>query len=449
MYHNVVQQLKALKHQGVNPRPEWVAKNRAQLLAQIKNTVAVGEPTRSSLETVWAGLSAFLPRNLVYNFIRPMAVLLIVAMVGASSYIATVDAAYEAYPGDFIYPVSRAMQKTQVAVAGFFGGKSGETKARVQIAKQLASKTQKMAKSADPQKTEHLAVAVADLKSELSAVNTKLDEIKTNSNNNFVATDIKDVKQNTEEIKNVLQDVKNNLLVSSSTQDKLLSQEISDTKNIAKDASVKAVDAMVAKHLEGDNSVSKDDLIQSISSTLQIAVAEAESSKQNVDDIKIVVDSAKSEVKDLTTAAASAGILNPSARQDAVITSTKSLSDKITNVANQTVNAVLKSEVVAAEVDKKANEAIQLLNNDDLAKAVDKVKEVSDATKVAEKISDTAIQKAQQVLPAVQMVGGGGAAFVVTTTKDILNSTSVLKGVDLLSSTPKVVTGTVEVKIKN
>lgn len=446
MYHNVVQQLKALKHKGVDPNPTWVAKNRVQLLAQISNTVSVNALSRRSFESVWVGLSAFLPRNLVYNFIRPVAVLLIVAMVGASSYIATVDAAYEAYPGDLIYPVSRAVQKTQVAVAGFFGGKKAETKTRVKIAQQLASKTQKIAKSSDPQKTRHLAVAVADLKTELAAVSTKLDEVNASGNNNFAATDIKDVKQNTERIKNVLQEVKNNLLISSSTQDKLLSQEISDTKNIAKDASIKAVEAMVVKHLEGDNSVSKDDVKQAISSTLQIAVTEAVNSKQNVSEIKIVVETAKNEVKGLTTAAASAGILNPSARQDAVITSTQSLSDKITNVANQTVRAVLKSEVVAAEVDKKATEAILLLNNNDLAKAVDKVKEVTDATKVAEEISDTVIEKAQQVLPAVQVVTDGGTALVVTTTKDILNPTSVLKGVDLLSSTPKIATGTVEVK---
>ena len=48
---------------------------------------------------------------MVYNFVRPMATLLIIAMVATSGWIATVDASYNAIPGEWLYPAKRATEK--------------------------------------------------------------------------------------------------------------------------------------------------------------------------------------------------------------------------------------------------------------------------------------------------------------------------------------------------
>ena len=112
MSQELIRQLKQLKHHEVNPSEAWLKNNRALLLSQIKNTIGV-EPNRQAgrVEKIWAGLSIFLPQPMVYNFVRPMATLLIIAMVATSGWIATVDASYNAIPGEWLYPAKRATEK--------------------------------------------------------------------------------------------------------------------------------------------------------------------------------------------------------------------------------------------------------------------------------------------------------------------------------------------------
>lgn len=392
MYRDLKEQLKSLKHSAVSPAPTWLEKNRAFLLSQIRNTVS--EPVKSvPLNNFWNGLSMVMPRALVFNVVRPVVVLLIVSIVATSGWVASVDAAYNTLPGDWLYPAKRMAEKTQVTVAAIMGAKNTEVKLHSEFAKRRATETKQIINGADPKKQERAAQSVIDLKKEIVNVNTSLDAINIAKADQSAAATVKDVKQDTEQVKNVLQEVKTNLITSTSTADKSVSAAVSEAKDMAKDTAVKAVEVMVSKHLNGDNSVSQEEVKQVINATAQSAMAEATENKQNMAGVKVVMDAVKTEVRE---AAAESAKISP-----VVSSSTKAFAEQVTSVSNKTNEATVQSATAVTETTKKAEEVKNLVQQGDLTKAVEKIKEVTETTKASEKISDSIIKSVQNVLPPV------------------------------------------------
>lgn len=394
MSREIIAQLKSLRNGDVNPKQEWLVRNRGLLLSQIKNTVTPStERKPAMLENVWAALSIFIPQNVVLNVVRPVAVLLIVALVATSGWINTVDAAYNSLPGDWLYPAKRAMEKTQVAVSAAVGGKPAEAKMRTELAKRRATEAKQLAKSTDPKKEEKVQQAVNDLKNEIQLVNTKLAEINAAPTTGITdaANTAKEVKQETEQIGTVLQEVKIEMLATVGTS---TASQVMEAKDMVKDTSMQATEIMVTKHLEGDNSVTSEQVKKELTTALQTATTDATLNQQNMETAKEVVNGVKTEMKELI------------ATQTAVAqsTTTKELSEKITTVAAETQQAVTKNNEVKIETDKKIDTATQLLSVGDLSKALDIVKEVNATTKEAEKITDNTLAKVQTVLPVANIV---------------------------------------------
>lgn len=428
MSQDIVRQLKQLKHGTVNPRTEWVATNRALLLAQIKNTLPAEAPisTEKKMEKMWATMALFLPRPLVYNVVRPIAVLLLVSVVATSAYSSTVKASYETLPGDWLYPAKRTAERAQGAVISLLGDQNTETKFHVSLAQRRASEVKQIIANNIPSQVANVGTTMAELKSELTSINTQLD---TTGQGSMQADTAKEVKQNTEAIKDTLQNVKNALLLSpSSSAQNITLQEVAETKNLAKDVSVNAMGVMVVKHLEGDNSISKQDVKNAIDTSIANVAVDVLASKQTVDGAKTIVDTVKTQVTDLT------GEITKQKTESSLATTTKAYNKQLTDAATQTNAAALQTDQATATVDKKIDEVRQAVSSDDLTKAVDALKAVNEVTKEAEKISDNTVHTTQSVLPIVQVIKDAttaGAATVtlnVSTTKDIfsLASTSLM-----------------------
>lgn len=411
MSQDLIAQLKQLKHGEVKPRQEWLNNNRALLLSQIKNTVTP-EVQKMNFDSVWNIMSLFVPRTLVFNVVRPIAVLLVVSIVATSGWVASVDASYNALPGDWLYPAKRVGEKTQVAVAGMIGSKKTETILHSEFAKRRASETKQLVASKDPQKQEKVKESIQDLKTEIANVNQKLEEIKIASADNAVSADVvKDVKQDSEQVKNTLEEVKATLLITSNINDTSSTKEnavaINEAKDLAKDISVKAVEVIVTKHLEGDKTVSVEEVKHEINSTLLTASADAQQSKQSVIGVQAVVTAAKVEAKDLATQPA------------ALASTTAALNQKISDVATVTNVAAAQNKTVTDNVDKKVTEAVDALSKGDLTKVMEKMKEANTATKEAEKISDQMVTNVQKLVPVAPLVAATDLKNGVVDVKDI------------------------------
>lgn len=386
MSRELIEQLKRLKHDEVTPRQEWLQKNREILLSQIKNTVAEKSGT-PKLENIWNALSIFVPRQMVFNVVRPIAVLLVVALVASSGWVTTVDAAYNALPGDWLYPAKRVMEKGQLTMASVVGGRDAETKTRAEFVKRRAVEVKQILKNDVSDKVAKVTQVVNEMKQEMKTVNDSLDAMKTSPGAVQVAID---VKKETEQIKDVMHDVKVDLLASSNTS---TMKEVAEIKDLAKDTSMKAVEVMVVKHMEGDNSMSSEEVKKEIQSTLTVATEEAVTAKQTIDTAKTVVDTVKSEAKEAAKSV------------DAVVnTSTQAFKEKIADAAEAAKEAVTKTDKVQVTSDKTANTVQGLLDKGDLSSALSAVKVVTEATKEVEKISDQTLTQVQTVLPIVGVV---------------------------------------------
>lgn len=424
MSQDLIAQLKQLKHGEVKPSAAWLQNNRAVLLSQIKNTVST-ESSKINLENVWNAMALFMPRPVVFNVVRPMAVLLIVSIVATSGWITGVDAAYNSLPGDWLYPAKRVAEKTQVAMASMVGAKKAETKLHAEFAKRRADETKQIVVGNDPAKQVKMQEVVNDLKAEIANVNKKLDEIKRDTNKDVTADVVKDVKQDTDSVKNTLQEVKTSLLATAAqnTSSTVAAtaiaaqtvQAVTEVKDLVKDVSVKAVEVMVTKHLEGDASVSVADVKKELNNTLQSNATDAAQSSKSVDKVKEVVTAAKTQVDDL------------SANKNNNTSTTVALSQKISEISTATNVAVAQTKTAVENTDQAVAKAVDSLNKGDLSQALQAVKDVNTVTKAAEKISDKTIVNAAQLVPVTPVV----SAVVGEKDLKVIVSTST-------SSTPEI-----------
>ncbi len=383
MSRDIIQQLKNLKQGEVSPREEWLKNNREILLSQIKNTIP-SETKPGAVEKIWLGMSIFLPKKVVFDFVRPLSILLVVAIVGTSGWIATVDASYQSLPGDLLYPAKRAVEKTQVIAANVTGNKKAATKLHSEFAKRRAAELKQVVK--DPKKQNKAIQAVVDLKKEIKNVNNSLEEIKNNTADKGQAETAKDISKSVEQIKITLKEVKDDLSSGTSTESKILSKDVSEVKDMAKDTAVNAVEVLVTKHLEGDTTVTKEEVIAVLDKTIQTTVTEIAAGQQNMVGVNTVVTAVKEAVKteNLTMNTTS----TPAEQQ---------LLDKVTD---QTKVATVKTQEASVVLDKTVSEAKTLLASDNLSQVVDKIREAAETSKTVEKMQDNVLSSAARVLPA-------------------------------------------------
>jgi hypothetical protein len=349
---------------------------------------------------------------------------LVVGLAIPTAWIATGFAAQDALPGDTLYGAKRAVEQTNLAFASFIGDKEKEVQLHVQFANSRANEVKRVMN--DPGKKKQVQETVDNLKTELTTANEKLVQLKKNPAASSLTTQVaKDLQKHTGEINQTLQEVKQNLQNSSSSVDKNLSEEMGVAKSLAKDTDVSTIEAVVASHLNGNKTVTKEDVTVLINKNFTNAVAEVNSSEKGVEGVKIVVDSVKKEFASSTKR-----------MYTTFSTTTKEFTQKITSVSEETNQAVKDSKVVSTEVDKKVGEAKELLINGDFDQAVGKLKEINSAAKQVEKISDTTIKRAQTVLPVVQVIKVKPSTNQGSTSSTLIISTSSISSLLHATSSP-------------
>lgn len=398
MSRDLFRQLKALKHEAVKPSTSWVEKNRALLLSQIKNTV----PSRVSVpvsQRMAAAFSIFMPESLVSSAVRFAALFLIVSLVGPSLYYGTVMASESALPGDGLYGAKRYAETIQVTLIGLLGDNKSVTKFHVELAMRRADETRRIVN--DPSKVSNVASTVADLRSEIATIGDKL-----NQNDGVLAADVaKDIKQNTDQIKDVLQNAKADLLAASTGDSDLLAQDVKATKDLVQDISTKAVEVMVAKHLEGDTSVSKAEVKEAINSMVQNNIDDLTQSKQNIAGAQTALQTVKTEAS----------------------STAKEYNDKVVTAFDNTIQAIQVSDTISVEAARKVVEVTELLGSDQLVVAVDRMKDLTQVTRDVETISDTTVTQSQPLLPTIQIVTVSSSISIISSTLPIVSNTTPIK----------------------
>lgn len=407
----LIKQLKSLKHDAVNPNKEWIVSNRALLLSQITNT----HTSTLVEENVWHKFSmfsrAFFGSKMFSLALRPLIILLVIGLALPTAWVATGFAAQDALPGDTLYGAKRAVEKTHLVFTSFVGDDEKEVELHAEFANRRADEVKRVVN--DPVKQNEVKKTVDDLKNELELVNKKISSLKNNPNGSVMTADMaRNVQKNTVEIKQNLAEIKEGLKTSTSS-DTVLSDNLFLAKGLVKDTDINTVEAAVASHLNGTGSFTKEDISILVNANLLTAQQEVSSTEKGVEEIKNIVEVVKKQ------------FANNSKRVYAnSSTSTNQLNQQIIFVAEETNQAAQTSKEVSSDVERKINEAQVFLINGNFSEVVGKLKEVSNATKQVEKISDNTIQKVQSVLPVVQVIkikeslpgNVVSSTFIVTTT---------------------------------
>lgn len=443
MSNSVKRQLKNLKHGEVNPRPEWVESNRAILLSQIKNTIP---SSQSFSESFSYSFSHVLRTAFSFKLARPLIIVLaaIVALPGA--WIASGFAAGNSLPGDALYSAKMAAEKSQVVFANLVGDKNKEVQLHLSFAQRRAIEVQKVAH--DPGRNVQLAQTVSSLKDELNIVSQKLVDIKNQPKD--VSNDlVSGVQKQTVEIKNTLQQVKQTLKTGNNSSDKDLSKEVGLVKDLVKQVDVNNIDVAITGHLNGNASITKDDVVNIVSSTLSTAVTEVGSTQKDVEGVKSIVHAIKTEL-DKEVASSTKNGYNDSS------TSTKELTNQVSNAAVESMQASNETKVASAEVDKRVGETKEMLTSGDFSGVVNSLKGVNDASREVEKISQNSLEKVQAVLPLVQVIKNqditNGGALNINSVQIASSSISLVLAsttVSASSSSPTSTVSSVTTTIKN
>lgn len=394
------QQLKALRLAAGTPRPEWVAANRAILLSQLKNTL---HPEAVSF---WAMVPRVLGRLFSPEVaLRPIAALLTIS-IAVSGWVATSKASRGALPGDTLYAVKLANEKTQLAWVAMINDKTKAAQLHVELASRRANEVQKIVATHGTKP--RVSETVNNVKIELAAATEKLEDIKQQSAASLSPEVISSIKQQTDDIKKSLQQVKIDLQSSSTTEDRLLSEQVADARNLAKDTDVATVQVAVADHLKTNSAISKDYVNALIDTTLARVVVETGETKGNFSELKTIVAEAAHDLSisstslpnvSSTIASASSSVVG--AASSTASSTVESFKQTLTAVAGETAQTALKTEAAADQIAQKASEVKQLLSVGELSQAASKIQEVSNVSKEVERITDAAIIKVQVSLPEV------------------------------------------------
>ncbi|MEK7508946.1 MAG: hypothetical protein AAB568_03790 [Patescibacteria group bacterium] len=374
------------------PRPEWLKTNREILLMQIKNTtVQKEEAARFNLSFVWNSLDIFLPRQVVYYAVRPMAVIVLVSGLIFGSWVTTVSASYNSLPGDVLYSVKLATENVQTSLASKFKA----TKLRTEFAARRVEDVKKIVESNLPGKEKKVEEAVKNLKENLDQVKGNLEDLKkstpkTDDVTGAQAAEVaKVVNDKTTEIQKSLEQAAGQLTAGAQVLATApLQEQVKQATAAVAEAGVKAVEVMVEKHQEDSNSISSAEVRSAVDDKLKVL-------EQKVN----VVDEKLNTLVSTSTVATNNSSRTEQARVETLVAPVKESSAAVKDVITQAKDELAK---------------------DNLGAALDMLKQVTTLTQAAENKTE-----ATQILAAPQASQAGGqAAPPIAASTPVVNITS-------------------------
>jgi hypothetical protein len=384
---------------SVRPDEAWVSRTREVLRMQVKN----GMPTVPAdvQEKMKAFAKVFLPQTFIQVFRGPaLAVLSIIGLITGGS-IAGVSAAEKSVPGDFLYQVKLANEQTQLLLAK---GKPDRLELKANFIARRGQEIKDIVSSDVSQKQERIKQATEILKRDLDTVKTQLNEVRKEESGKRAAEAAKIVDQKSTELVTTLKSVKPNLPQSSKSG-------VLEVESAAVTTGVKAVQVLIeTKDAPGAQGiVTKEEIINSINQ-------KTEGVQETVMDAteKLLNATASTTLATLPAASTSTNQLTLSA----VSTTLASVSG--TEMLVQSLNQIQTAQTSLAETK-------QLLEDDQLDQASDKLIEAAKAAIVVEKIVEPIVASSSTAVinPAGSTTGTVSGLSTTSSTTPASSSTSV------------------------
>ncbi len=256
MSREITEQLKALRHRpnGFAPDQAWIDKTRTSVLRNIETRLApvarprADEPSPGDLlwQRVREATQIFLPRHMV-RVARHALTLLLIGSLAVGGWIVSASASEDSLPGDALYGVKLAIERTEVAVADVVATREVAAGRELDFAARRALEVKKAPLN------EQKVVALNSLQKSMASTNKRLEATEKQSPEEAVAVAAV-VNKKTEQI---LASLVTEPIVTppASSADPLpqlvpaesiaVSQEVLETEKLIEDTAVKAVKVLI------------------------------------------------------------------------------------------------------------------------------------------------------------------------------------------------------------
>jgi len=225
---------------------------RETLLMQVRNSLPT-EPVQAS-RTVSHFFSHFVPRQFAQLLRAPVMATLAIFMAALGGSVASVSAAERSLPGDFLYSLKLATEQARLA---FTPTKEDKLKLKVEFANRRGADLKSVSKIDVPEKPDRVEQAAEILKRDLNTVKQQLEEVKSAASSEKVVEAAKLVDESSNQLVQSLQETKFGL--SDVTKGKIV-----EAQAAAADTSVRAIEMLVEKHQESEDSISETWVVQAI-----------------------------------------------------------------------------------------------------------------------------------------------------------------------------------------
>lgn len=264
MSKDLQERLRLLRNtQGrVDPDEAWVRATRETVLMQVRNSLPT-ERMRWSSQVGQAARSFRL--NDFFRWMKgPVVATLSVFAVLLGSSAASVSAAGHALPGDFLYSLKLVAEQAQLAMTST---KEDKLKLKIEFTERRGDELKRVVTEDVTSKPARVEQTAEILKRDLDTVKQQLDDVKQSSSAANVVEAAKLVDQTSNSIVQKLQDTKASLPDSSVGK-------VIEAQAVAADTGVKAIEVMMEKQNESQDSVLATDVAQALETHAK-AVADA------------------------------------------------------------------------------------------------------------------------------------------------------------------------------
>lgn len=291
-----IKQLKNLSAAG-NPSEEFVKRNREILMMQVKNSTTEMRP-QFSIGYAKRLFESVLPQGFYKFAVKPLVTAVVTLAVAAGSWAATFSASYESLPGDTLYGVKLAAEKTQLTLTP----SSGKASLNVEFANRRLEEIAKIAgASSINNKDQRTKRAVENFKFHITAVKDSLGVLQKGGEKAVEMAEMVDRKA--QEYGATLQKMKED--ASSDVK-----AEVEKAANLIDDASIQAVGVMVKNLSSASSSLAAsvsdrvEDKIKIVETKVAAIDTKTSSTEEAAKEAKAALDEAKTalENNDLTAA---------------------------------------------------------------------------------------------------------------------------------------------------
>ncbi|HUT22264.1 MAG TPA: DUF5667 domain-containing protein [Candidatus Bipolaricaulota bacterium] len=344
---DIIKQLKSLRILGANA--EWKKSNRNLLISQIKGQTA--NTKESAFKNFWYGIKAIMPGSVKTFVYKPIgAITLIVTFIfGASVF--GVSASKGTVPGDTLYKVKLTSEKIY---AGLTVGADKKTDLYMGYADERMNEMDKLQLHPEVEgNQENMKVAIHGLTEQMTNVKEQLEKVKLTPK---PAQEIVDVaKKVDDKVDSLSEKIKQKKKEIKAIDDKsTMISELDAAQNVVEETSEAAIGVIIEKHVSGEVESSVEEIAQNLEGKIR-------SAEEKIEEVK--------NVSQPEETCASCDAMEDASSHD--LATEDVLSDNDQLILDQT--AIIGE--APEEVQKLVEEARLLLQQGDITRAFEKIKE--------------------------------------------------------------------------